>query len=283
MGSHLVQKLVQSGHRVHCLVRENSNTEALQKLRVETMPGDILEPESLRGILNGVDCVIHLVGIIYERAHASFESVHYWGAKNVMDAAKDQGVPRFIHMSALGSSPGAKSQYHRTKWKAEEYLRGSGLRFTIFRPSVIFGPRDGFVNQVADVVRKAPLIPIPGRGEFQLQPVSVHDVTDCFTQAVTKDSTIGQAYELGGPQQLAYPDIVDLIADRLGVRKRKFFIPFDLMYPAAWFAQTFLSPPPLTLDQLKMMKAGSVCDTTDMTVAFDVKMITLREGLKEYL
>jgi len=142
--------------------------------------GIILNPQSLQAELNGCDAVIHLVGIISEVGENTFENVHVGGTRNVVAAAREQGIKRFIHMSALGTRPNAVSRYHRTKWESEEIVRGSGLNYTIFRPSLIFGPRDMFVNLFAKIIRFSPIVPILGRRDARFQPVAIETVAGAF-------------------------------------------------------------------------------------------------------
>src|SRR5262249_16035873 len=151
------------GHSVRMLVRNKRAEETGERAGAKIHIGNILDAESLRGAWKEIDAVIHLVGIIGEVGESTFENVHVRGTGNVVACAREAGVKRFIHMSALGTRPNAVSRYHRTKWEAEEIVRRSGLEFTIFRPSLIFGPRDMFVNLFAKMIRFSPIVPIIGK------------------------------------------------------------------------------------------------------------------------
>src|ERR1051326_6170954 len=154
-----------AGHSLRILVR-NPGAQKVQELVAATASeihlGDVLDTTSLEGMLIGIDAIIHLVGIISEFGRYTFENIHTEGTRNVVQGAQQYGVRRFIQMSALGTRPGAASRYHQTKWAAEEIVRESGLAFTIFRPSLIYGPQDHFVNLFARIARLSPVLPIVG-------------------------------------------------------------------------------------------------------------------------
>ncbi len=289
VGGHLARALLARGHRLRCLVRPGAGARKLQELRslgAELATGDIAEPESLAQAMRGTDSVIHLVGIIYERRKATFEQIHHRGTRNVVDAARRAGIGRYLQMSALGTAPSAESKYHQTKWKAEEYVRAHAPDWTIFRPSVIFGPGDGFVNQLADLIRKAPVVPVVGSGEYLLQPVSIQDVVECFAQSLEKPETMGKTYEIGGPEQLTFNRILEIIMAQLGVKKRRIHLPAALMYPPALFFEKVVAHftmPPLTTQQLKMLKGGNTCDMRETLAAFSLPMVRLEYGIRTYI
>jgi len=132
-------------------------------------------------------------------------------------------------MSALGSKPNAKSKYHQTKYIAEEYVIGSGLDYTIFRPSVIFGPEDEFVNMLAKMIKKLPLFPVIGKGDYRLQPIALEDVSTGFVRSLKLPYTIGKVYELGGLEKLRYTELVDRIGEVLNKKVRKACLPICLV------------------------------------------------------
>ena len=140
VGSEVLRQLHQAGHQARLLVRDAESPSAKRiasKFSVELCAGNILAPERLGPFCKGCDAVIHLVGIISEMDNSTFENIHTRGTGNVVKALQTSGVPRLVHMSALGSRPNAVSRYHRTKWQAEETVRNSGLEFTNFRPPII--------------------------------------------------------------------------------------------------------------------------------------------------
>ncbi|MGR3309139.1 MAG: SDR family oxidoreductase, partial [Candidatus Brocadiales bacterium] len=186
VGRNIVRKLIQSNQDVRCLVRKTSNLSILDALKVEHSEGDITQPKTLLKATEGIDTVIHLVGIIREGRNATFEKIHAEGTANVVEASKKGGVKKFVHMSALGAGPEAISRYHKTKWQGEEAVRASGLDYVIFRPSIICGGDDEFVNMFAKMIRQTVLtrmMPVIGSGKYKMQPIYVGDVAHCFVKA----------------------------------------------------------------------------------------------------
>jgi uncharacterized protein YbjT (DUF2867 family) len=233
----------------------------------------------------GCDAVIHLVGIIREHraTNATFERVHVEGTRNVLEAAKAAGVPRYLHMSALGTRPGAASRYHRTKWAAEEAVRGSSLGWTIFRPSIIYGRGDGFITLLASMVRRLPTVPVIGSGRQRLQPIAVEGVAEGFAGALERPATIKQTYEVGGPDAVTMLDLLDLIGRALGRRRvRKIHVPLGVMTPMAKLLHS-LPGFPVTPDQLLMLGEDSVCDPRPFFDAFQLEPVPLAVGLERML
>src|SRR5262249_38738213 len=160
---------------------------------------------------------VHLVGVINEKGEQTFDRMHREATENVVAAARESSVRRYLHMSAMGSSPDSPSEYGRTKAAGEKAVRASGLDWTIFRPSINFGPGDGFVSLLAPIVRNNPVfIPVIGRGVTRFQPVSVRDVARVFAASLEKPSTIGKAYEVGGPEVFTLDEIYREIAAAVG-------------------------------------------------------------------
>ena len=178
--------------------------------------------------MSGVESVIHLVGIISEVGESTFENVHAQGTQNMVAAAQQAGVRRFVHMSALGTRPNAASRYHQSKWAAEELVRHSGLEFTIFRPSLIYGPEDQFVNLFARIIRLSPIVPLLGSPHARFQPVPVEAVAAAFARSLGDPRSVGQTYDLCGPEALTLSEIVDRIQGVLGKRRIKLHVPLSL-------------------------------------------------------
>ena len=193
------------------------------------MRGDVLDPTSLAPAMDGIDTVIHLVAIIEESGGRTFDQVIRQGSENVVTAARNAGVRRLVHMSALGAQPNPAYPYLNAKWGAEQAVRQSGLDWTIIRPSVIFGPRDGFVNVLAGLIRRAPIIPVVGSAESKFQPVAVGEVAAVYRAVLDDPAAIGQTYELGGGETYSYEEMLDVIAAQLGKRKPKLHLPVGLM------------------------------------------------------
>jgi NADH dehydrogenase len=208
--------------------------------------------------------------------------LHVQATENVLEAARRAGVGRYLQMSALGSRPDAVSAYHQTKWRAEESVRGSGLKWTIFRPSLIFGPHDAFITMLASQLRLAPVMPVIGSGSYRLQPIQADDVARCFALALEMPETIGQTYELCGRDRLSYEALVDMIAAALGRSAPwKPHIPLALMKLIIPFMQK-IPQFPITMDQLQMLLEESICGNEWQQV-FGFEPRGLQDGIAEYV
>jgi len=285
VGKHVATRLLADGHNVTCLVRNDGSEAArrLQKIGAGLSRGDILDTESLAAAAAGVDAVVHLVGIIFQRRGASFDDIHRQGTLNTVTAASKAGAKRFVHMSALGTGPGAASAYHHTKWQGEEVVRLSGIPYTIFRPSVIYGPGGEFINMLVRQVRMLPVIPVIGNGRYRMQPVWVEDVAACFSQALQKPETVNRVYEIGGPQPLSYNEMIDVICRVMGRRRLKAHIPVPLVRPVAWLCERLMSKPLLTTDQLTMLLKDNICDIDGMRQDLGVEPVEFTVGLESLL
>ena len=284
LGRNLFKRMLKANLSVRCLVRTHKKGEALKSYGagVELVTGDITDKESLKNAMEDIKIVVHLVGIIVETGKAAFDLIHVHGTKNMVEAAVEAGAQRFIHMSALGARPDARSRYHMTKWAAEEIVRNSGMKYAIFRPSVIFGKEDNFTNMFAKAVKISPFVMVPGNGRNMMQPVSVNDVAEVFTMAV-KDDNFKGSYELGGTEKLTFDEIIDKICYVLGRKRMKVHIPLSLLNPMAWVMESVLPKPPLTRDQLLMLQEDNVTRDNALEQVFGIKPGRFEDGIREYL
>jgi len=288
VGEEIVRQLRQAGHSVRMLVRNKSLGEARERTGADIHVGNILDAESLQGALKGIDAVIHLVGIISEVGESTFENVHMRGTRNVVAAAREQAVKRFVHMSALGTRPDGVSRYHRTKWEAEQIVRGSGLEFTIFRPSLIFGPRDLFVNLFAKIIRFSLVVPILGRRDAKFQPVAIEAVAGAFVKSLTEASAVGQTFDVAGPQIFTFSEIIDQILAVMKRKRLKVHIPAAVARIQAMFLQFLFSKilrkaPPLNRDQLIMLQEDNVGNADTANKLFGLRPVLFRDGIAKYL
>lgn len=285
VGRHIAGRLVEDGHELRCLVRDTEAEASwfLKGIGAEVAEGDIHVSHSLASGAAGCDAVIHLVGIIFEGPGASFEQVHVEGTRNMLLAADAAGIRRFIHMSALGTREGAGAAYHRTKWDAEEVVRASGLDYTIFRPSIIYGPGGEFINMLRRQIRLLPVVPVIGNGRYRMQPISVGDVATCFSASLTTPGAVNKVYEIGGPAALTYNEMIDIICRVMGKRRAKVHVPVALVRPVAWLSEKVMPMPLLTRDQLSMLLGDNVCDITAMREELGVEPVLFEEGLRGIL
>jgi uncharacterized protein YbjT (DUF2867 family) len=276
VGRHLIARLHQQGEQVRALARSPQDVPG-----AEPVQADITDTAAIGEAARGCQAVIHLVGILRERRGAGFRRVHVEGTRSAIEACREAEVPRLLHMSALGTRPNARSRYHGTKWRAEELVRESGLQTTIFRPSVIFGDGGSFLPQIRSLVRRAPIVPIPGGGMSLIQPIWVEDVVSCFMGALGRPETVGRTYELGGPETYGFEQLIDLVAESEGVELVKLHLPIPLLRPAVAVLSRVIPRFPLTSDQLTMLLEDNVCDIAEMRETFGVEPRSVRDHLAE--
>lgn len=291
VGEEVVRQLHAAGHLIRILARQPRSPRVqstVSEYGAEIHPGNVLDADSLRGGLNGCEAVIHLVGIISETGRNTFENVHALGTKNLVVAAREAGVKRFAQMSALGTRPHAVSRYHQSKWAAEEIVRESGLDWTIFRPSIIYGPKDHFVNLFARLARFSPVMPVIGRGQGKLQPVPVGDVASAFVKCLAEPRSVGRTFDLCGRDILTFREVLDEILKVTGRKRWKAHLPvgFARMQVAVLefiFLKLLGKAPPLNRDQLLMLSEDNVGNPQPANNLFGLRPLGFREGIAKYL
>lgn len=284
VGAEIAKQLGQAGHPVRRLVRAGRPRRETPASGSEFQPGDVTDAASLKGACDGIQAVIHLVGIISEVGGQTFEKVHTQGTKNLLAEAQRAGVRRFVQMSALGTRPNAPSRYHQSKWAAEESVRGSGLDYTIFRPSLVYGPRDHFVNLFAKIIRRSPVVPIIGRPTALFQPVSVEAVARAFVRSLTDPRATGQTFDLCGPEKFTMPAMIDQILEVMGRKRLKLQVPRWVARCQAAFLE-FVFPlllrraSPLNRDQLIMLEEDNVGNGERANALFGLNHPEFRKGI----
>lgn len=284
VGRALCRELIERGHHLRCLVRSGSEKRLISSSQLKPVPGEILSPEHLTPLIRDCDAVIHLVGIIREfpSRKITFERLHHQATAAVVTATRNAGVKRYLHMSANGTCKDAQSTYHRTKWLAEERVRCNDLDWTIFRPSLIYGAEDQFINMLVSLIQKLPLVPVIGDGEYRMQPVSVEQIACGFAASLEQSGSIGKIYHCGGKDCLSYNQLLDLVGCVLGKKQlRKIHQPLTLMRPVVALLQ-HLSIFPITSDQLQMLLDGNCCDPSEWAEDLNLPLHTLSSGL-DYL
>jgi len=283
VGNAVIRQLLTKGHLVHCLVRQGSEEKLPHKNDVTIHFGDVTDPDSLKKGMVGCDAVIHLVGIIREfpGKEITFEKLHVEATKNALQAASAAGIKRYLQMSANGTRANAKTGYHKSKWQAEEAVRASQLDWTIFRPSLIYGKGGEFVEMMLDLVRKLPIVPVIGDGQYRMQPVSVKQVAESFEKALRRPETVGETYHLGGKKDYSYDQLLDIFGQAVGKKNvAKLHHPLALMKPAIKILQN-IPQFPIASDQLAMLLEGNVCDPTNWAETFDIEPEDFAVGLKD--
>lgn len=272
VGTALRRELKAQGHDVRAFVRVQSADKIDPREGIEVLPGDVLDTHACLRAVEGCDALVHLVGIRreYPRDGISYEALHTEATYGIVDAAARSKVQRVVYMSALGARPDAPSRYHRTKFESEEIVRQSGMRWTIFRPSVIFGPGDEFHPLVAELVHRQ-IVPVIDGAKSLLAPVSINNVVGPMARALVMPETQGKVFEVCGPERIAFIDIMYKVARHYGVWPNTISMSSLLARPLVKFAQRFQSFP-LTYDELLMLLENNVCDPTEFVKTFDVKL-----------
>jgi uncharacterized protein YbjT (DUF2867 family) len=274
VGSEVMRQLLGSGHEVVAVSRH---------LRAANIPPGVIQVaaditgDGWQRWCEGCGAAIHLVGIIRQipRVGATFDRAHVVSTRRVIAACRSLGITRLVHMSALGARAAATTAYHRTKWQGEEAVRASGLDWTIFRPTALFGPGDGFATTIARALRRFPIFPVFGDGSYRVQPIAVEEVARCFVAALERPVTVGETYELGGPEALTYNEVLRRIAQALGLHRAFVHIPLSLAKVVVSIIQ-HLPGAPITRDQLTMLVEGSACDTSAASLTFGVPVSRFR-------
>jgi uncharacterized protein YbjT (DUF2867 family) len=265
IGTQVLAELIAARHLVTCVVHNQKAQDQLKSAGFTgtIVLGDVSKKNSLQKVdeylsSGQIEAIIYLPGLLREfpSKGITFQGVHFDGVKNLVGLAKKHGIRRWLQMSALGASKNSTTGYFKTKWAAEELLRTSGLDWTIFRPSVIFSDtpttRMNFAGELGNVAKMAPFLPVFGDGKYRLQPVSIQEVVGSMVRALKMPETIGQTYELGGPEKLSYNEVMIQIATAMGKRKPIVHIPFWMVRPIASLLDGF-SFFPVTNDQLTML------------------------------
>jgi NADH dehydrogenase len=269
VGREITSQLLTAGHHIVAL---SHNTKPIADPNIQTVTGDVTHLESLHH-LKDCDAVIHLVGIIKEnrKKGITFRKLHTQATQNLIIAAQRSGVKRFLYMSANGVCNEQETPYFRTKLDAENLLQNSGLNWTIFRPSLIFGPNDQFTRLLLRLLGVLPFMPVLGSGNYQLQPVHVSDVAATFVEALQKEECFSQIYCCGGPERLSYNELLDRLVAIQGnkLRVRKLRLPLSLARPFISLIE-HLPFTPITNDQLEMLTAGNCCSNDQWTKTFSI-------------
>ncbi len=281
VGSRIAHALRVEDRAVRALVRDAANAGRLEAWGCETAIGDMTDAASLRAAVEGCDTVIHLVAILQGKP-SEFEAIMVQGTRDLIAAAKEAGVRRFVLMSALGFDDRTKDlvPYYSAKWRMEQDVEASGLEHVIFRPSFIFGQEGGALQQFKKIAKLAPVTPIPGPGTQRIQPIWVDDVAAHFTAAVDEPEAANRTFELGGPDAVTWNEFWERLKDALGKHRPSVHIPFALMRAQAVVLE-LLPKPPVTRDQLKMLAGDdNVVTSPAARDTFGLPLVPLDEQLR---
>jgi NADH dehydrogenase len=267
---------------VRALVRNPARAGRLTAWGAELATGDVTDPASLGAAFEGVDAVVHLVAII-KGSPAEFERVMSEGTRNVVAAAQEAGVRRFVLASALGLDERSKDAvpYFAAKWEMERAVKESGLEHVIFRPSFVFGRDGGVLPTFIRLARLAPVTPIVGPGTQRLQPIWVEDLAQYYARALTDPAAANRVFDLGGPEAVTWNEFWDRLKRVLGLRRPSVHVPFGAMRLQATLTER-LPGAPVTRDQLTMLALGDnvVTDANAAVETFGLPLVALNEQLR---
>ena len=268
---------------VRCLVRKPSSSPAqsLAAWGCELVQGDVTDAQSLRRAVEGCDTVVHLVAI-RQGSQEKFERVMEQATRDLVAAAKEAAVQRFVLMSALGTSEETKDlvPYFHAKWANEQAVASSGLEHVIFRPSFIFGD-GGILMTFKRLARVAPVTPIIGSGKQRIQPIWIDDVAAYFAEGVQRPDVTGRIFELGGPDAVSWNEFWERLKRALGVRRPSLHLPMRLMRANALITERLPGDIPLTRDLLTMLEHGdNTVSNDDAVQTFGLPLVPLDEQLR---
>jgi len=277
IGRYLVQRLARRGWIVRVAVRRPDRALFLKPMgavgQITPVAASLRHEGSVAAAVAGADAVVNLVGILHGRGASSFTAIHVEGAARVARAARAAGAQTFLQMSALGADPDSPAEYGRTKAAGERAVREVFPAASIVRPSIVFGPEDDFFNRFATMARFGPALPLIGGGRTLFQPVYVGDVADALLRLVEDPATAGKTYELGGPRAYSFRALLELMLQEIGRRRLLLPLPFGLASLMAFFLELpsnlipALPMPPLTQDQVQMLRRDNVVSAGALTLA----------------
>jgi uncharacterized protein YbjT (DUF2867 family) len=283
IGKVILQKLVKEGHHVKALIRPGSLLKINKFSGTESRYVYYDSPTQMVKTVEDCQAIINLVGIISQTKDNTFDFAHHLIPMTLVKAAQDTGIKRFIQMSALGVDGGPNIEYFETKRLGENAVKAGGLDWTIFRPSLVYGPGDHSVGMMAKAIKLLPVFPVVGDGKYELMPVHVDNVAEAFVRALEKPEAIGQTYDIPGPDKYTFDELLDKIGQALGKKSvSKLHLPAGLIrFKAAIIGKLFGGP--LSADLIRMLTAGSVSGDDRVYREFGITPIVFSEGIREYL
>lgn len=263
IGQALVRHLADAGYKVRILLRASSQSPNLPRsLPVEVAISGLNDERSLRAAMVGVDIVYHLAGAEWLGAYASLMEIDIQGTQNIVAAAADARVRRLFFVSHLGADRASAYPVLKAKAIAEEYIRRSGIDFTIMRTAIVFGNNDGFTTGLAQLISSIPtFFFVPGDGESLLQPLWVEDLATCLVWGLNDERTFNQMFEIGGPEYLTFNQVVQTVMEKLNLRRRLVHLRQPYLRALTVFMENLLPATPVSvywLDYLATNRASNL-------------------------
>lgn len=280
IGRYVVKELCRRGKRVRVPMRRPHLGQDLRVMgdvgQVQLVQANVRFPESVASALEDADGVVNLIGLLSEKGAQSFSAVQAEGAATIAKAAAAAGVTRLVQVSAIGADPKSRAAYGRTKAQAEASVRAAVPTAAIVRPSIVFGPEDGFFNRFAAMAQLSPALPLIGGGKTKFQPIYVQDLAEAIVNALDLETARGKTYELGGPKVYSFKELLRYILETIDRKRALAPLPFFIAQPMGAVADAVFrfnpfADPPLTGDQVEMLKrdnvVGATGDASILTIA----------------
>ena len=259
IGSALLRRLTARGDRVRCLVRDPRRLGP-ERVRVQIALGDLSDPPSFRNALRGVRTVVHLAAAIRDQPHGSIEELNGIATWRMVEAAERAGVERFVFFSALSASAHNRTRFLRAKALAEEAVRASSIAHTVFAPSIIYAPGDPYLT-ILSRLALLPVMPIPGPGRAQFQPIWAHDVAECVMSALEAGAKADDRYELAGPETLSHEQIVELALRAQHRHRRIVHVPTPIVSRTLRVLEALMkSKAPATWDEAELLEVSLLAE-----------------------
>jgi uncharacterized protein YbjT (DUF2867 family) len=263
VGSALLRRLTAAGQPVRCLVRDPRRLGS-DRVRVQIVLGDLADPPSFRNALRGVSTVVHLAASIRDQRRGSIEELNAIATWRMVQAAERAGVEHFVFFSTLGASNHDRTRVLRAKALAERAVLDSGVRATVFAPSLIYAPGDRLTTLLERMAMVSPVMPISGRGEASFQPIWVEDVADCVMRVLEQPGGAFGAgpdgherFELAGPQTLTHRAIVELVLEAAGRSRPLVSIPAPVVARVLRALEVLMkSRAPATWDEAELLQVS---------------------------
>lgn len=295
IGRYVVRRLAKAGYRVRAATRRPHLAHELKPMgvvgQIQLVQANLRDSASVSRAIDGAQGVVNLVGILAEGGRQTFQSLQADGAGLIAETARRAGIERFVQVSAIGADAASKSLYARTKAKGEAAVLASMPGAVILRPSIVFGPEDGFFNRFADMARFAPALPLIGGGATKFQPVYCDDVALCVVRALEMEAARGRVFELGGPSVYSFRELMEYILKTIDRQRLLIPVPFPIaslmglggeIAGALPFVEPFL-----TRDQVTLLRRDNVAGAggTDVGLidAFGVTPESIEAIVPSYL
>jgi uncharacterized protein YbjT (DUF2867 family) len=270
VGRYIVSRLAQRGALIAIGCRRAEDAKFLRPMggvgQIATVNVGLGDAELLLAFLAGNEVLVNCVGILRESGRQTFELVHHTGPARLARLAREAGIGRLIHISAIGADSRSSSAYARTKAAGERAVSDAFPTATILRPSVVFGPEDQFFNRFAALAMISPALPLIGGGDTRFQPVYVGDFADAAVACLDDPATAGRSYELGGPKIYALRELIELLLSEIRRKRRFINLPFGLAGILARL-MAVLPNPPLTPDQVELLRSDNIVNPTALGLA----------------